>query len=283
MPQHRTRPAEPDLRAVLAMAVIVATAGAAAPAAAQAVDDKYWIEASAYFPGINTNATVSRPGMPGTDIDLEKDLGLDKHETLPAIYAGWRFSKRFSVTGEYYGLDRNSSRTLTRDITFDGVTFPLSATVDGKFRSDVYRLTLGYAFYQSENAEFGAGIGLHATNFEVGLHRVNPAGPAAGVTLTQREDFLAPLPTVGVYGTYQFTPKWILNGRVDYLSLTLGDYSGSILNAQAALGYRFNQTFQAGIDYRYVEYNLDVNRNRYTASIDYKFSGPSIFLRASFH
>src|SRR6478735_6248680 len=81
-------------------------AGVATPAAAQSLADKYWIEVSAYFPSIDTEAAVSRPGFPGTDVDVESDLGLDKNETLPAVYAGWRVGRRFIIAGEYYALDR---------------------------------------------------------------------------------------------------------------------------------------------------------------------------------
>jgi hypothetical protein len=263
-------------------ATALAALGFAAPAAAQAIDDKYWLEVSAYFPSINTDASVSRPGEPGTNLDLESDLGLNSHETLPAVYAGWRFTRHWTVTAEYYALDRDGNKTSNRDITFDGTTFPTSTSIDTEFHTDVYRLTVDYAFYKSQRAELGAGLGLHATDFSLGL-KGNVSVGAAGVEGEgHRESFLAPLPTIGLYGTWEFTPKIIGNARVDWLSLNVDDYDGSITNAQAELAYRFNKAFQGGVGYRYVDYSLDANKKKFTASIDYKFYGPSLFLRLGF-
>jgi hypothetical protein len=268
---------------LIPMAVIALATGAAAPAAAQALDDRYWIEAQAYWPKVDTKATVSRPGATGTRIDFESDLGIDKHQTLPAVYGGVRLGERFVINGEYYGVDRDGSRTLTRDIVFDGATYPTSVEVDSKFRSDIYRATIGYVFLRSETAELGAGIGLHATHFELSVNGDALIGAGPGRQTERRgRKFLAPLPTIGAFGTFELTPKLIVTGRADYMSLKYGDYDGGVTNAQAAIAYRINPTFSAGVAYRYVAYNLDVDKERYTAKVDYDFSGPAIFLRAGF-
>ena len=257
-----------------------AAAGFATPAAAQSMQDKIWVEVSAYFPSINTDATVARPGFPGTDIDLETDLGLNKHETLPAVYAGWRFTDRFTLAGEYYALDRNGSRVLTRDINFGDATFPVSQEVKSELHSDVYRVTLGYSFIKNEQAELGAALGLHATDFTIGLTGQARAG-AGLANNRQHTNFLAPMPTVGVFGTFEPMPKVILTGRADYMSLKIGDYDGSIFNGQAAIGYRVWRNVDLGVSYRYVKYKLDVDK-RLQTHLDYRFSGPSVFVRIGF-
>lgn len=267
------------------MAWLVSVAGialSATPAAAQALNDKYWIEVSAYFPKANTTVNVSRPGFPGTEIDMESDLDLDKNETLPALYAGARLGKRWVVAGEYYGLDRTGSRTIERDINFDGATFPVGVEVSSKMQSDIYRLTVGYAFIRTDRAELGAAIGLHATNFEIALQGDTDVGIGVIRQQDSKRTFLAPMPTVGVFGTFELTPKLILTGRADYLSLDVGDYDGSILNAQAAIAYKVTDMIEVGAAYRYVDYGLDVDKGRYTASVDYDFKGPAVFIRAGF-
>ena len=266
-------------------AALAAFAGAAAlssTAHAQPLDDKYWIEVSGFYASADTRVNVSRPGRPGTDIDMESNLGLKKHETLPALYGGWRLG-RWVINGEYYALDRNGSRATTRDIEFDGVTFPANVAIDSKMRSNVYRATVGYSFIRNDKAELGAAIGLHATDFTVRLRGdAQVAGSAARQTEDRRHSFLAPLPTVGVYGTYEVTPKVILTGRVDYLSMKIDEYDGSILNAQAALSYRISRMIELGLAYRYVDYSLDVDKSSYQANIDYDFNGPSAFIRFGF-
>lgn len=271
------------LRATLATVALAAGGLSAAPAAAQALGYKYWGEISGYYASVDTRANVSRPGRPGTDIDMEHDLGLNKHETLPDVLVGGKFFKRWFVVGEFFALDRNGSRVIDRDLVFDGVTYPARGEINSKFRSDIYRLSVGYNFIQRDNAELGVVLGLHATDFKVQLEGNSSLGTSTSVTLERRaKDFVAPLPTVGLAGAVEVYPKVILSGRADYLSLKVGDYDGSILNAQAGIGYRINDTFEVGAGWRYVDYSLDVEKEAYTAKVDYDFSGPSIYLRAGF-
>jgi hypothetical protein len=90
------------------------------------------------------------------------------------------------------------------------------------------------------------------------------------------------MPTVGLYGTFEVMPRVTINARADYLSLGIDEYDGSVLNAQAAVSYRFTDNFGIGVGYRYVDYDLDVEKPNYVASFDYKFWGPSIFIEAGF-
>lgn len=279
--QHRKHSAA-LLRGLFATAAVTVGASIAAPASAQALDERLWLELSGFYPRIDTVLTLSRPGQPGTPINLEEDLALDESQALPAFNAGWRIGDRWVLQGEFYALDRAGSQSIGRDIVFDGATFPIGVTVDSKMRSDVYRVTLGYSFIKNDRSELGAAIGLHATDFELELNGQAQIGPGVRQFVARRRDVVAPMPTLGVYGTYEATPKVVLNGRVDYLSLDVGDYGGGITNAQLSAAYRFTPAFSGGLAYRYVAYDLDIEKTEYTADIDYDFSGPSIFLRYSF-
>ena len=141
-----------------------------APANAQALQSRYWLEASAYWPNIDTTVSVTGTGgRVGTNINLESDLNLRDRKALPAFLAGARLWDRVTIIGEYYALDRSGSAQASRDITFDDVVYPAGAQVDSSFESDIYRLAVGYSFVRQENLELGASIGLHATNFEATL------------------------------------------------------------------------------------------------------------------
>jgi hypothetical protein len=270
-------------RILLAAAGLALGLGCAAPAAAQALGDRYWLEASFYRPSIDTAVQVSRPSQPGTSVDAESELGLDDTDNLPAVYAGARLGERWVINGEYYALDRDATRTLSRDFVFDGETFTTNGQTRSEVHSDVYRLTVGYGFYRTDRAEIGASVGLHATNFDISVNG-QVQGPGGGAVTTDRRghDFLAPLPTVGLYGTYEIGPRWTLNGRVDYLSMTVGDYSGGVTNLQASAAWRWTDNIALGAAWRYVAYDLEVKKTSYTTNIDYNFNGPSVFARFSF-
>lgn len=278
---------------------LAASALAAAPAAqAQSIEDRYWLEVQAFWPDIDTQVSISSAsGKRGTDIDLESDLNLRDRKSLPAIYGGARIGDRWSVIGEYYQLNRSASTSAKRDIVFDDVTFTTGVDIASQFDTDVYRFAVGYSFIRNDKADVGVALGLHVTQFSVGLAGQatvgttttptptgsSPAGLSPSATFESRKrDALAPLPTIGLFGTYQVAPKWTVGGRVDYLSLKVSDYDGRLLNAQASVTYRLFKNVGIGAQYRFVDYDLGIEKERWNGDISYQFKGPALFLQAAF-
>lgn len=257
--------------------------GLATSAHAQALDERYWIEAQAYWPDVDTTVSVSGPnGVVGAKIDMESDLDLADRKSLPAFQAGARIGERWSVVGEYYGLNRSGSATTSRDITFDDVTYSTGASVSSSFDTDVYRIAVGYAFLKRDKVELGASLGLHVTQFKVSLSGEGHIGAAAAQSQFRKRDALAPLPTLGLYGAYQITPRLMVGGRVDYLSLKVGDYDGRLTNTEARISYRLLDHVAIGAAYRYVDYDLNIDKKHWQGEVAYKFKGPAVFLRAVF-
>jgi hypothetical protein len=256
----------------------------AAPGHAQALDDKFWFQASGYFANVDTDIRVSSntSTTPGTEIDLESDLGFDDDEFLPSFLAGARIGSGFSLIGEYYSLSRDSSVMLERDIVVEDVTYPASAMIDSSFETDIYRFSVGWAFARGDNYEVGASIGLHATDIAVALEGQASVGGGAVQVQQRRQDFLAPLPTLGLFATFEPMPKVTIGARVDYLSLGIDDYDGRLLNAQASVSYRVWRNVGIGAMYRLVDYRVDVEKERYTGRFDYEYNGPAIFLEVGF-
>ncbi|MFZ4163706.1 hypothetical protein [Brevundimonas sp. NPDC058933] len=103
----------------------------------------------------------------------------------------------------------------------------------------------------------------------------------AAQTVRQR-DFLAPLPTVGLFGAWSPAPRITVNARVDYMSLSLGDYDGGVTNVQAGISYALTDHFDFGVMYRFVDYDLTIEKDAWTGDLSYDFQGPAAFIRASF-
>lgn len=269
-------------RGLAGAGVLLALPGAAH---GQTLDDKYWIEISGFWPDVDSHVQVANVAHPNiaTDIDLESDLDLADRKVVPAVQAGARFG-RFVIGAEYYALHRQGSRSITRNITFDDVTYPVGATVSTEFNSDIYRLTVGYDIVKKKNLELGLALGGHITNFEVALSGTGTVSGSAVVTSEARKkSVLAPLPTVGAYGAVGLAPRLMLTARVDWLQLKIDDYKGRLWNVQAELNYRLFKNVGIGVMYRYVDYRLDATKPKWTGSMDYKFNGPAAVLRIGFN
>lgn len=238
------------------------------------LQDRWALEIGAYAPKVKTTANLHGPLGVGTTVSFEEELGLTDRKTMGAILARARLGERWRIEAEYFSLDRSGTQTISRTINWGGNAYPVGAVVTSEFNSDIYRLSVGYSFIKDPQKELGVALGLHVTDFTTSL-------AAAGVG-ARSGDALAPLPTIGLYGAYAFTPKWLLSGRVDYFSLKYDEYDGSLKNLSAGIDYRFTRNFGIGAGYRYVDYQLDATKASFTGSVNYKFSGPMLYATGSF-
>lgn len=267
--------------------LFMATCGAlttSTAAQAQTLDNDYWISVMAFYPKIDTNVRVAANGPTqavSTDVDFEKDLNLDDDEVLPSVTAGARFG-RVIVGADFYKLKRNGSIDLAREITFDGATYPVAASMRSEFDSDIYRLTVGYSLVRKPTLELGVALGAHVTKFDMSVAGQVSAGGGGVQTEVRRRDVLAPLPTLGAFGVWKVAPRLEINGRVDYLSLKIDDYDGRLVNAQIGANYSIFRNVAIGAVYRYVDYRLGIDKTRWDGRIRYKLKGPALVLQASF-
>ena len=263
-----------------AAAVLTAFAGAAL---AEGPQDRHWAQLEYFFPTISSTARLDFPGtrLPGTTIALEDDLGLSDRKGTPYFLVGTRLGENWRLEFEYYRLDRSATQTTQRTLHWGGATFPLSTTVHSEFDSSIFRLTGGYSFYRTPQAEAGASLGLHITDFKAALSGQGN-GPVGAGFQSEKRDATVPLPTVGIYGTYMLADKWALRARADYLSFDYQGYDGSLTNLMAAVDWRFAANWSAGLGYRYVDYDLDSSKDRFQGQFRYKFKGPTLFVGASF-
>ena len=239
------------------------------------LEDTWNFQLSIFYPDVSTTASLSNSALGrGTQVNFEDDLDLTDRKALGAILGSVRLGERWRIEAEYFGLNRSGSRALSKTINWGDNTYTVGTVVSSSFDSDVYRLSGGYSFIKNDKSEIGVALGLFVTDFKASLS-------ASGIGATA-SDTLAPLPTIGVYGAYAFTPRWLVSGRVDYFTLNYEDYDGSLTNAQLQVDYRFTRHFGAGVGYRFVRYDLEVTDNSWNGSVEYKFQGPTIYGVVSF-
>ncbi|HEX6018609.1 MAG TPA: outer membrane beta-barrel protein [Burkholderiaceae bacterium] len=265
-------------------AAAAALLGLSAAAFAETPQDRFWAGLEYFYPTISSTAHIdaTATARPGTSISLEDELDLSDRKGTPYVNLGMRLGENWRLEFEYYSLKRTAAKTLGRQIEWGDTTFPVGANLESKFDSTIYRITGGWSWLKTQQAEAGIGFGLHITDFKTQL-----SGQGTGIltgTGFQREahDALVPLPTVGLYGSYAVAPQVTLRGRVDFLSLKYQDYDGRLMNWMAAVDWRFAKNVGIGAGYRYVDYKLEATKSDFTGEVRYKFKGPTIFVNAGF-
>jgi hypothetical protein len=245
------------------------------------LDSAFNLDVGGYWPSIDSTLRVDRAGGIGTEVDLEDDLDLNDRETMPFALMNFRFGDRWRIEAEYFTLTREVTHVTARDLTIGDVIFPAGTDVTTNFDSDIYRLSAGYSFLKRPNYEAGASLGIHVTTFDLGVRSV-------GGALSESADTLAPLVTLGLYGQYALSPKWLLTGRLDVFALEYEEYSGSLVNFNAAVEYQVAKHFGLGLGYRHVDLNLEadptltVGDTEWGGEFDYAFSGPTLYLSMVF-
>ena len=247
---------------------------------------RLYLDVGGYTPSVDTSLRVDRAGGSGTVLDLEDDLDFEDRPTFPYALLNLRLGQRWRIEGEYFSIDRDKTTVIDRELIIgDEPPFKIGATVNSFFDTDVYRLSVGYSFLKRPNAEAGAALGAHVTTFDFGI---NATGENNEI-VEAAADTLAPLPTIGLYGFYAFSPRWLMQGRIDYFTLEYQEYSGSLLNLNVGLEYQLARHFALGAGYRYVDLEFTADKtlgvgevsDDFRGEFQYHYSGPTVYLSFS--
>ena len=259
--------------AILSAAVI------AVPAQAERPEDKAWLKAGVFRANVDTSLKVddAKLGIPGTSIDFENDLGFSDSAWKPKIEGGVRLGKAFRIEADYFSLGRSGGAVIAEEIRIDDTVFPLHAEVDASFRTDVWRIAAGWSPLHTEKGELGLSAGVHLTRA-----RYSFSAEAEGMKLVEEKSKTVPLPNLSLFGNYNINKTFGVNGRVDLLSMKMGGYKGTLVDAQATVSARVHRNVGAGLGYRYVDYDLRVRKSDLHADVNYRYHGPFAFVEVAF-
>lgn len=210
------------LKTLVLAAIVLALA--APPAWGQILvelEGRYWV------PDLDASIKVDDDSLPGTDIDLEDDLGLDREEAPEGrltIRTGLVSRLRLAYTRLAFDADE----TLERTIQFGGETFAAGQTVASEV--EVHYGRVGW-FWQPVTVP---GILRFGPLFEVKGFWVEASietrGP--GPTVSETERFPLALPTVGL--ALEVTPHDLIQLFVEASGVPLGDL-GHVVDAEAGV------------------------------------------------
>lgn len=257
------------------------------PAAAQdaTAGHDFFVRGGLFFPKMSTTLRVDPVAGSGTGsvLSFEKDLNFNDRPVVGFGEAGWRFSEHWRVTFEFIGLNRGQTATIDRDIVVGDTTYPVNGSLTGTFKSNIYKIQVGYSPVLTENAELGVSLGAHLTDFATSLEgQATGPGGGGGAVKTETRSILAPLPNIGAYGRLKLFGPVSLTGRVNWLQLKINNYDGGLTDAELGLSWRFAKSFSATASWRVLNYRLDVERERFEGRIRYRFTGPTVGLAATF-
>lgn len=232
------------------------------------------LTAGLFIPVNNTKIAVgSQNGGFGTTIDFEKDLGFRKSTNTFLSDLQWRISRRSRFDLSYFYLNRNKSFTLKKTIEFGDHTYPVDATVSSFFKTSIYKVSYGYAFFVDPKYEAGLMIGAHVLQSQAGI---GLKGATLDLSYKDNFKFTAPLPDFGIWGGYAISDKFALNGEVSYLALKINDISGRIISYNGSVIYKLLDNLDLGLSYTGLNFRVDVEKEKAQGYFKWGYNGPSI-------
>jgi len=144
-----------------------------------------------WFPSLGGTVKVDEASIVGTTIDFDEDLGIED-ENYPSVEV-------FVGVGNHHlsfintDIDYSGRKTLTDEIKFRGVTYPVSAEVNSSIEYRMMDLLYQYDFLDLENILAGFSLG--------GVFQVKYLDGDVGLKTTgidEKEDFTMPIPMVGL-------------------------------------------------------------------------------------
>lgn len=244
------------------------------------LSDKFNLSLGIFWPSKDFTLRVDG-SIPEEEIDLDEEFGLSDNQATASMTFRWRFGEKWSVWGQYWTTDDNGSAILEQDIEWADVIFKEGTFAKVGIESTVARVFFGRTFHSGPRHEFGAGIGFHWLELDsfiegeiiidedtTGFHRASVNG-----------EF--PLPNLGLWYAYSWSPKWIFQTRVDWLDASIGDYSGSLWNAQAGIHWQTFEHLGVGLYFNNFKLDVDVDKSNWHGRIENTNYGPFLALTAT--
>jgi hypothetical protein len=230
----------------------------AAPARAQfrpsnipAPGENYHIEGAAAFWNATPDIIISSEslGIPGDDVDLIADLGIEKKQ-LPELRLVLRPGRKHKFRLNYIPIRYEASSVVNREFVFNGQRFRIGLPVNTTADLTTIRAGYEYDFIHRDRGYAGVLIDLKYTNIDVEL--ASPIG-------NEFVQSVAPIPTIGFTGRGYVVPAISITGELTFAKVpeNLGgdDFGGRYIDFDIYGTVNFNRYVGVQLGYKSIDVN----------------------------
>ena len=237
--------------------------------------DTFSVDLGMYFPDRRLSVSVeSSTGGLGDMIDFQSDLQNARSDEVFSLNVGWRFGEKWQFVGQHFKSKGLRGAVLEEDVEWGDVVFGDGSSVSAGQDFTLTRAFFGRNFAANDNHEFGVGAGLHW--LELGAYisgNIIDGSGDVGAFRTESVSASAPLPNLGAWYAYSISTKWLLKARLDWLSASIGDYSGRLINASLGVNYQIFRNAGVGLSYNLFDLDVGVKKSDWNGQWDTTYQG----------
>ncbi len=229
---------------------------------------------AAAYTKFNTNFQLSSDAAVGADIDMEDLLGLDDSGTVARLDGRYAFNRRHWLEFSYYDINRDGERSIPDDIQVGDEVIP-AGPVKSKFDTAIAKLAYRYNFVTDTRTVIGASAGIHLMQLETAIR-------SESFAVEETFEVDAPLPVLGLHGSYALSEKWRLSASAEFLQFDIGDYSGLITDTRLTLDHDTFEHFGWGIGFNGFSADAELEGDDLNADLEYGYQGLMLYARLLF-
>jgi hypothetical protein len=242
--------------------------------------DTFSIDLGVYFPDRKLRIRVDSPtGGPGEEIDFQSDFRDTRSDDLFSLNFGWRFGENWQLGAQYFNSTGSRAAVLEEDVEWNDLIFGAGSSVVAGQEFTLTRIFFARDFAIEDRHEFGVGAGFHW--IEVGASisgRVLDGTGNEGAFRTESVRASVPLPNIGAWYVYSFSPDWAFKSRFDWMSARIGDYDGRLINASMGVNYKLFENAGVGLSYNLFDLDLGIRKYGWKGRVSTKYEGLYVYL-----
>ena len=255
------------------LAAVVLLSGAGGLCAEEA--PRFSVSVGAFFTERDSETRLDGSAGEGTEVDIERDLGVNGSDTVLRVDGYWRFAEKHRIDVSVFDMSRSASTAIDREFTWKDTTYTIDTQVDTSLDLSIYKIAYSWSFIQRDRGFLAATAGLYVA--DMGLRIAVPernASESGGVT--------APLPVAGLRGEYHLSDRWSVRGSGEIFVVEYGDYSGSLSDLFLGVDYSASKHVALGVGYNAVKLDVGVEKDNFNGRFDWSYGGALAYVKVSF-
>jgi hypothetical protein len=243
------------------------------------ITDRFYALAAFYAPHVSTNFRVdpsfAPPGVTGTPVDGQTDLGLPSRKYQGVVEFMFRLRERNKVRVDYYEANLSGSAVLAHDVVFGNETFLAGQVATTTFDWQQFDITYTYSFIRNSHFEVGTGVAVY-------LLQLDAIGQVPAQFQYQEVSAATPLPALPLDLTWAISRHWAATARAAYVKASLNGFHGWYSDSHADIQYRCIANFAVGAGYSSIRASLAKSGGSSPGAFDLSIRGPELFVRFSY-
>src|SRR5258706_1384706 len=280
-----------DSRVVLLAVTALGAAPWPAPACADDGDQSWALDRADFWLGnyrsdlklsARVNGEVGGTGteLDGTDIDFRRAFAFGGSHNLLFAGAAWRPFQRHQFSLDYHQDTRDESRSLSRELQFNGEIFPLQARVAARFEYRLIDAKYSYWPYLTQRDAFGLSLGVATYHVRVTLSgRASIDGGDTSASASTSADSDVPAPLIGLGYRHAFSERVRFFADASAFKASINAIDGTVGSVNAGFEYYPLEHVGLALLYTGTELDGEVSKHGFDGHLKLRSSGYQVQLR----